>query len=82
MQAVDSMSGGSYCVGEFYDASSTPYLMVVNKSVTSNASLNITLKSAYQGTIYYVDSSTGQLQLFTQGHTLEAGEGVLLKVVQ
>lgn len=76
---VSSISGGSYCVGEFRDSASKPFLMVVNKSLSSNASLNITLKPAYSGTLYYVDASTGQLQTFTQGRTLLPGEGILLK---
>ncbi|MFL7792624.1 MAG: hypothetical protein AB8I69_10830 [Anaerolineae bacterium] len=80
-QFVQSISGGDYCVGEFYDGASTPYLMVVNKSLTSDANLSLTLKSAYAGTLYRVNSATGQLQLFTPGQTLLPGEGMLLKIV-
>jgi len=77
-QHVQSLSGGDYVVGEFTGPSSKKWIMVVNKSLTTNATLNVTFKSA--GTIYRLNSATGQLQLFSQGQTLLPGEGMLLKL--
>ena len=77
-QHVQSLSGGDYVVGEFTDPAAKKFIMVVNKSLTTNATLNVTFKTA--GTIYRVNSATGQLQLFSQGQTLLPGEGMLLKL--
>jgi hypothetical protein len=78
-QHVQSLSGGDYVVGEFTDPAAKKFLMVVNKSLTTNASINVTFKTA--GTIYRLNSATGQLQLFSQGQTVLPGEGMLLKLV-
>jgi hypothetical protein len=77
-QHLQSLSGGDYAVGEFTNPSSKKWILVVNKSLTTNATLNVTFKTA--GTIYRVNSATGQLQLFSQGQTLLPGEGMLLKL--
>lgn len=78
-QHVQSLTGGDFVVGEFTDPAARKFILVANKSLTSNATLNVTFKTA--GTIYRVSSATGQLELFTQGQTLLPGEGALLKLV-
>ena len=77
-QHVQSISGGDYVVGEFTGSFAKKFLMVVNKSLTTNATLNVSFKTA--GTIYRLNSATGQLQPFTQGQALLPGEGILLKL--
>jgi hypothetical protein len=78
-QHVQSLSGGDYVVGEFTGPAAKKFILVVNKSLTTNAAINVTFKTA--GSIDRVDSATGQLQPFTQGQALLPGEGMLLKLV-
>jgi hypothetical protein len=76
---VSNITGGDFVVGEFTGPSSTKYLMVVNKSLSNNANINVTYKTSV-GTVKYINPATGQLQNFTQGQTLLPGAGVLLKL--
>jgi hypothetical protein len=78
-QHVQTISGGDFVVGEFTDPADEKFILVVNKSLTTNATINVTFKSA--GTIQRVNSANGQLQPFTQGQSLLPGEGMLLKLV-
>jgi hypothetical protein len=76
---VQSISGGDFCVGEFYDPSGHPYIVLVNKSLTSTSSFNVTFNQA--GTMYRVNSATGTLETLESNEKyLNPGEGMLITV--
>lgn len=54
---LSSMKGEDLLVGEFEDADKTPYVLVVNKSLTKSQSIDLSFKN--QGTVYQINNYTG-----------------------
>lgn len=76
---VQSLKGGDFAVGEFSDLAGHPYIMLVNKSLTSATQFDVTFKQS--GTVYCANSATGKLEvLLPETKNLDPGEGVLLTV--
>ena len=76
---VAEVSGGPVCVGEFEDADSQPYIIVVNTDLHKSFPLGLKLKNP--GTVEMISPYTGQPIPWTgEQNWLSPGQGVLLKL--
>jgi hypothetical protein len=78
---LSSLKGDNLLVGEFEDASKTPYVIVVNKSLVKSQAINLTFKG--QGTIYQINNYTGNEQRWSGENIWVApGQGRILFIKQ
>jgi len=74
-----SLSGPEYVVGEFTHEDGSRYMMIVNRSMTEQAHVNVTFP-AYVEKVEFVDTRTGKLDRWENYYWLSPGQGVLLKL--
>lgn len=76
---IESVEGGDLLVGEFVNPEGKPYAIIVNKSLTQNAAINIKFKNA--GEVWKVNPYTGEPRAFAgEDPWLAPGQGMMLYV--
>ncbi len=78
-QHLSAVDGENLLVGEFEDANKVPYVLLVNKSITS--STNVVPKFKQEGDMAFTNPYTGEEDGFSGEHLwLAPGQGVLVHV--
>lgn len=71
---LSTLKGEDLLVGEFEDAEKTPYVLVVNKSLTKSQSIDLSFKN--KGTIYQINNYTGNAEQWSgENNWISPGHG-------
>src|SRR5690606_9614074 len=76
---IESLTGPEFVVGEFTHEDGSRYVMIVNRSMTEQAHVNVTFPP-YVEKAEFVDTRTGKLDRWEQYYWLAPGQGVLIKL--